>query len=82
MDASRVRAGSSLLHAQEFDTINNAVVNADIDRALDATSHLLKITELITLEVAGGAASNSFLYFIEPTLQANLAYIEARVSLV
>lgn len=60
--------------------MNNAIVNAEIERTLDASSHLLKITELITLEVAGGAASDSFLYFIEPTLQANLAYIEARVA--
>ena len=70
------------LRAQEYDTVNNAIVNAEIERTLDASSHLLKITELITLEVAGGAASDSFLYFIEPTLQANLAYIEARVTIL
>jgi oligosaccharyltransferase complex subunit alpha (ribophorin I) len=62
------------------DTINTAIVNSEVERTLDATTQLLKLTELITLEAAGGSSTSSFLYFIEPTLQNHLAYIEARVS--
>ncbi|XP_055342822.1 dolichyl-diphosphooligosaccharide--protein glycosyltransferase subunit 1-like [Paramacrobiotus metropolitanus] len=61
------------------DTINNAVVVSEVERTLDASSQLIKLIEIITLETAGGSSTSSFLYFIEPTLQDRLAHIDARV---
>lgn len=66
--------------AQELEVVDSSLVNVEVERTLDFSSHLLKITDIISLENTGSSPAKSFLFFIEPTFENNLAYLEARVG--
>lgn len=62
------------------DTIDNAVINSKVERKIDLSTHLVKMTTTITLENAGRTPIKSFLYALEPSLQNYLSYLSANVK--
>lgn len=64
------------------DTIDNAIVNSKVERKIDVSTHLVKLTTTITLENTGKMPVKSFLYAMEPSLQNYLSFISANVSLL
>jgi hypothetical protein len=62
------------------DTIDNAIVNSKVERKIDVSTHLVKLTATITLENSGKSPVKSFLYAVEPSLQNFLSFISANVS--
>ena len=66
-------------------TANQASISSDIvlsavDRTVDISSHLPKITSSVTVENTGSAAAKSFLYAVDPNLADSLSFIGATVS--
>lgn len=62
------------------DTIDGAIVNSKVDRKIDVSTHLVKMSTSITLENTGKSPIKSFLYALEPSLQNYLSIITANVS--
>ena len=69
----------SIAFCASSDTINSAIVNKRVQRNVDLSSHLPKITTSITLENTGTSAVKSFLFAVEPALKDHLSYIGAVV---
>lgn len=62
------------------DQINNDLVNTNVERKVDVSTHLVKITTSITIENTGSSSVKSFLYVVDPPLQGKLSFIGAMVS--
>lgn len=58
----------------------DGLVNEEVKRTLDLSTHLAKISAEILLANHGGSAVQSFTLALEPELAAHLAYIGASVS--
>lgn len=59
---------------------NADLVNAKVDRTIDLTSHLVSITNLITVENKAASGSlKSYTYTIEPAHAKNVAFVGAHV---
>lgn len=58
----------------------DGLVNEDVKRTLDLSSHLAKISAEILLANPGNSAVQSFTLALEPELAPHLAYIGASVS--
>lgn len=58
----------------------DGLVNEDVKRALDLSTHLAKITAEIQLANHGGSRVNSFTLALEAELAPHLAFIGASVS--
>lgn len=59
------------------------LVNEDVKRTVDLSSHLAKVTAEVVLAHPGGgstARATSFLLALEPELEARLAHLGAQVS--
>lgn len=59
------------------------LINEDVKRTVDLSSHLAKVTAEVVLAHAGGSSSSrvaSFLLALEPELEARLAYLGVQVS--
>lgn len=59
------------------------LVNEDVKRTVDLSSHLAKVTAEVVLVHAGGGSTSratSFLLALEPELEARLAYLGVQVS--
>ncbi|KAM9076520.1 dolichyl-diphosphooligosaccharide--protein glycosyltransferase subunit 1 [Megaptera novaeangliae] len=59
------------------------LVNEDVKRTVDLSSHLAKVTAEVVLAYAGGSSSPrvaSFLLALEPELEARLAYLGVQVK--
>lgn len=68
-----------LLASFSLATSKAATVNSKIDRIIDLSSQLVKITEKILIESDGPKSSlGSYLITIDPTHRERLSYIEAR----
>ncbi|KAK8747795.1 hypothetical protein OTU49_016611 [Cherax quadricarinatus] len=70
-----VAAGAA---AATYDSINRDVINKKVDRKLDISSQLLKITNKITLENGGSGAVRSFLLAFTRQEKENLSYLNAQ----
>lgn len=62
------------------DTIDGAIVNSKVDRKIDVSTHLVKMSTSVTLENTGKSPIKSFLYALEPSLQNYLSIITANVK--
>uniref|UniRef100_A0A8W8LS34 Dolichyl-diphosphooligosaccharide--protein glycosyltransferase subunit 1 n=1 Tax=Magallana gigas TaxID=29159 RepID=A0A8W8LS34_MAGGI len=62
------------------DAIDGAIVNSKVDRKIDVSTHLVKMSTSITLENTGKSPIKSFLYALEPSLQNYLSIITANVK--
>lgn len=59
------------------------LVNEDVKRTVDLSSHLAKVTAEVVLAHPGGGSTSrasSFLLALEPELEARLAYLGVQVS--
>lgn len=62
---------------------NADLVNAKVERTIDLTSHLVSITNLITMENKAASGSlKSYTYTIEPAHAKNVAFVGAHVILL
>lgn len=60
---------------------NADLVNAKVERTIDLTSHLVSITNLITVENKAASGSlKSYTYTIEPAHAKNVAFVGAHVK--
>lgn len=64
-----------------LEKINNQIVNKNVERTIDLTSQLVKITATITLENTGKEAVKSFLLVDEPKAVGYIAYVGVKDSL-
>lgn len=62
------------------DSVNSDLILTNVDRKIDISTHLAKITSSITIENTGKASIGFFLYAVEPSLQDNLSYFGASVK--
>lgn len=58
----------------------DGLVNEDVKRTLDLSSHLAKITAEIQLANHGSSRANSFILGLEDELAPHLAFVGASVS--
>lgn len=58
----------------------DGLVNEDVKRTVDLSTHLAKITAEIVLSNHGNSAVHSFILAVEEGLAPHLAYIGASVS--
>lgn len=63
-----------------LETINTRLVNKKVERLIDLSSQLVKITATITLENTGKENAASFLLALEPDTFGNLSYVSAKDS--
>lgn len=61
------------------DAVNKDIINKKIERKLDISSQLVKVTNKITLENGGSAAVKSFLFALTPVEKEKLSYINVQV---
>lgn len=57
------------------DVINTDIVNTNVDRAIDITSQLVKITYKIAMENTGKSVAKSFLFAMEKNLKPRISFI-------
>lgn len=62
------------------DVVNRDIINKKIERKLDISSQLVKVTNKITLENGGAAAVKSFLLALTPAEEENLSFANVQVS--
>jgi len=70
----------ALLALATADTINKDIVNKKIDRKIDISTQLVKISSKVTLENAGSASVKSFLLPLTTAEKAHLSFINAQVG--
>ena len=63
------------------DAVNSDLVLTNVERKVDISTHLAKISSSITIENTGKSSVGFFLYAVEPSLQDNLSFLGASVSL-
>lgn len=61
--------------------INKNLINSNVERVIDLTSQLVKITSTITLENTGKESVQNLLVYLEPDLSGTLSFMSARDSL-
>ncbi|ESO84348.1 hypothetical protein LOTGIDRAFT_196756 [Lottia gigantea] len=59
------------------DSINNDLVNSKVERKIDISSHIVKITTSITIENKGSSSVKSYLFVLDNSLQNKLSFIGA-----
>lgn len=72
--------GLLLVAAICSETSADGLVNEDVKRTVDLSTHLAKITAEIVLSNQGHSAVHNFILAVEPELAPHLAYIGASVS--
>ncbi|KAJ2940658.1 hypothetical protein O0L34_g14764 [Tuta absoluta] len=60
------------------DTVSSDIKLKNVDRTIDISSQLVKISAKITLENTGSSPVKQFLLAVEPSLDKNLAFIGAK----
>lgn len=58
---------------------NADVLNAKVERTVDLTSHLARISYLITIENKGASPLTAYTFAVEPSASANVAYVGAQL---
>ena len=61
-------------------SVDSSLINADVKRTIDISSHLSKINTVIKVQNTGSSSVKTYLFAVESTLQDNLSYINALVS--
>ena len=64
------------------DAVNSDLVLTNVERKVDISTHLAKISSSITIENTGKSSVGFLLYAVEPSLQENLSFLGASVSYV
>lgn len=67
-----------LLYGVSAEILNAQIVNKNVERTIDLTSQLVKITTTITFENTGKDAIRNYLVVLEPDTEGNLSYIGIR----
>lgn len=67
--------------ASTTELINTKLVNKNVERTIDLTSQLVKITSIITLENTGKESVRKYFVALEPGSVDKLSYISARDAL-
>ena len=62
------------------DTVNADLVNVEVKRTVDLTTHIVKISSSVTIENTGKSAEKYFIYAVDDALSDRLSYIGALVS--
>ncbi|XP_045164577.2 dolichyl-diphosphooligosaccharide--protein glycosyltransferase subunit 1-like [Mercenaria mercenaria] len=62
------------------DTINNDLTITEVDRKIDISTHLVKITSAVTVENGGKSSTGYFLVPIDTSLQNFLSYAGASIK--
>lgn len=66
----------------EPESVNSDLVLNKVERGIDVSSHLIKISTSITIENTGKTTANHFVYVLDPYLQNHEAYVGATVCSV
>lgn len=61
-----------------LEQVNSNIVNKNVERAIDLSTQLVKITNTITLEYTGKDSTRNYLIVLEPQSAGNLSYISAK----
>lgn len=69
-----------LLAALSLEVSTDGLVNEEVKRTVDLSTHLAKITAEILLSNQGHSAAQNFILAVEADLAPHLAYIGASVS--
>lgn len=70
----------ALLALSTADTINRDIVNKKIERKIDISTQLVKISSKVTLENTGSASVKSFLLPLTKAEKDHLSYVNAQVG--
>ncbi|KAI0216738.1 Dolichyl-diphosphooligosaccharide--protein glycosyltransferase subunit 1 [Lamellibrachia satsuma] len=62
------------------DIVNANLINVDVKRTVDLTTHIVKISSSITIENTGKSAENYFIYAVDVALSESLSYIGALIK--
>jgi len=62
------------------DTVNADLVNVEVKRTVDLTTHIVKISSSVTIENTGKSSEKYFIYAVDDALSDRLSYIGALVS--
>nr|CAD7459342.1 unnamed protein product [Timema tahoe] len=68
------------LRAANLVQINPGLVNKQVDRFVDLSSQLSKLSNKITLENTGKSAVKNFLFTVEPEFSAHLSFVHAQTG--
>ncbi|CAI9717890.1 dolichyl-diphosphooligosaccharide--protein glycosyltransferase subunit 1-like [Octopus vulgaris] len=64
----------------EPESVNSDLVLNKVERGIDVSSHLIKISTSITIENTGKTTANHFVYVLDPYLQNHEAYVGATLK--
>lgn len=64
-----------------LEPINNQIRNKNVEKSIDLTSQLVKVSSAITIENAGKEKVSNYLVVLEPNTVGNLSYISAKDAL-
>jgi len=59
---------------------NADLVNTKVDRLVDITSHLVYITDKITVENTGSSSKTSYTFVVEPSKAKHVSIVAAQLS--
>lgn len=71
----------SLQNALSFELISSDVIIKNVDRQVDVSTQLAKITSKLTVENTGKSAVKTFIYAVEPQFKNLVAFIGAQVCM-
>ena len=63
------------------DSVNADIVNTKVQRTIDLTTHLAKVSCRITIENTGKTGVRSYLTAVDPVLVQNVSFVGAMVSI-
>lgn len=70
----------SLASTGEATTVNSGIVNKKVERNIDISSQLVKITSKITLENTANSPVTYFVFVIDEEVKNKLAFVTAHVN--
>ncbi|KAJ8963525.1 hypothetical protein NQ314_005567 [Rhamnusium bicolor] len=70
-----------LTYVTALEKVNNQLINKNVERSIDLTTQLVKITSTITLENTGRESVRNFLLVLEPNTVGNVSYSNVKDSL-
>ena len=73
---------AAVCYGKSGSEIDSNLLNVDVKRTIDITSHLPKISFVAKIENAGSSAISSYLLAIEADLASHLSYVGALVSFI
>ena len=64
-----------------LDSVNSNIVNENVKRVIDISTHLVRITSTIVIENTGKSPISTYVYTIDNGLSDQLSFIKATVSI-